>query len=149
MRADNSHHIVEAARRRATQTRERAVAALRRLDAAGQPVTFDTVAREGKVSRSWLYAQDDLRAEIERLRHRHGTASAPTAVPGRQRASDTSLLRRLEAATERIHRLDAENRQLRDALARALGEQRTAYTRGQANTPGPPAHQPPPAVGSR
>lgn len=32
MRADNSHHIVTAARRRATATRRRAVAALRRMD---------------------------------------------------------------------------------------------------------------------
>jgi hypothetical protein len=130
MRADNSRHIVGAARRRAEQTRERALAALRRLDAAGTPVTFDAVAREGKVSRSWLYAQDDLRAEIERLRQRSGPSTAPAAVPDRQRASDASLLRRLEAATERIRRLDAENRQLRDALARALGGQRAAHTRG-------------------
>jgi hypothetical protein len=131
MRADNSHHIVEAARRRATQTRERALAALRRMDAAGQPVTFDTVSREALVSRSWLYSQHDLRAEIERLRGRHGPATPPAPVPGRQRASDASLQRRLEAAAERIHRLEAENQQLRDALARALGEQRAAAVLGQ------------------
>ena len=68
MRADNSHHIVAAARRRATATRRRAIAALRRMDNAGQPISFDALAREAKVSRSWLYAQPDLRAEIDRLR---------------------------------------------------------------------------------
>ena len=83
MRADNSRHVIAAARRRAEQTRQRAVAALRRMDDAGQPITFDAVAREAGVSRSWLYAQDDLRAEIERLRQRHpATPPAPVLPSG-------------------------------------------------------------------
>jgi hypothetical protein len=45
MRADNSRFLVQAARRRSQATRERAIQALRRLAAAGGPVTFDTVAR--------------------------------------------------------------------------------------------------------
>ncbi|MEU4580460.1 DUF6262 family protein [Nonomuraea sp. NPDC023979] len=130
MRADNTHHVVAAARRRAEQTRQRAIAALRRMDAAGQHVTFEAVARQAKVSRSWLYTQEDLRAEIERLRRRHPAASSPPP-PERQRASDPSLLRRLEVATAHIRRLEADNKQLRDALARALGERRAAEILGQ------------------
>jgi Family of unknown function (DUF6262) len=126
MRADNSRHLIQAAQRRAGQTRERAAAALRRMDATGQRITFDNVARQARVSRSWLYSQEDLRTEIEQLRQRH-PATAPAPVPPqRQRASDSSLLRRLEAATVRIRRLEADNQQLRDALARALGERRAA-----------------------
>jgi hypothetical protein len=82
------------------------------------------------VSRSWLYAQDDLRAEIERLRQRHPAAPAALAPPVRQQASASSLLRRLEAATARIRHLEADNQQLRDALARALGERRAADVLG-------------------
>jgi hypothetical protein len=37
MRADNSAHIIAAARRRSDDARRRAVTALRRLDADGQP----------------------------------------------------------------------------------------------------------------
>ena len=59
MRADNSHHVIQAARSRAQQTRQRAVTALRRMDAAGQRITFNAVSREAGVSRSWLYAQED------------------------------------------------------------------------------------------
>lgn len=125
MRADNSHHIVSAARRRATATRRRAVAALRRMDNAGQSISFDAVAREGQVSRSWLYSQPDLRAEIERLRARRDPAPGGQRLPSRQRASDTSLLR-LEVMAERNRQLEAENRQLHEALAVALGEQRAA-----------------------
>jgi hypothetical protein len=126
LRADNSHYLITAARRRAAATRKRAVTALRRMDKAGTPITVDAVAKQARVSRSWLYNQPDLRAEIERLRTRHGTASAGPTVPDRQRASDASLLRRLESATDRITRLETENRQLREALALALGEQRAA-----------------------
>jgi hypothetical protein len=131
MRADNSHHVVQAAQRRAQQTRRRAVTALRRMDAAGQRITFDAVSREADVSRSWLYAQEDLRAEIERLRQRHPTAPSTQAPPQRQRASDASLLRRLEAATVRIRQLETDNQQLRDAIARALGERRAADVLGE------------------
>jgi Family of unknown function (DUF6262) len=90
MRADNSHHLIAAARRRAAATRKRAIAALRRMDKAGTPVTVDALAKQAKVSRSWLYNQPDLRAEVERLRARHNPAPTGRPVPDRQRASDAS-----------------------------------------------------------
>jgi hypothetical protein len=131
MRADNSRHIVTAARRRATATRRRAIAAIRRMDNAGQPISFDAVAREGQISRSWLYNQPDLRAEIERLRARRDPGPTEHRLPDRQRASDASQRRRLEVATERNRQLEAENRHLREALAIALGEQRATSIVGQ------------------
>ena len=134
MRADNSRHLIKAAQQRAELTRRRAGAALLRMDSTGKPITFESVAREAGVSRSWLYAQTDLRVEIERLRARHQTQ--PTSAvppPQRQRASDPSLLRRLEAATEKIQRLERDNRELRDALAQALGEHRTSTILGGAS----------------
>ena len=134
MRADNSAYLIAAARRRSDDARRRAVTALRSLDADGQLVTFSTIASAAGVSRSWLYAQDDLREQIGRLRARqHQTPSSPP-VPDRQRATPASLLRRLEAATVRIRVLESDNRQLRDALERALGEQRTAAIRSPATT---------------
>lgn len=132
MRADNTRHIINAARQRHELTRAKAIQALRTLDAAGTSVTFETVARAAVVSRSWLYAQPDIRAEIERLR----TASRRfpvLAVPAQQRASDASLRRRLEAAIQRNRTLAEENRQLREQLARALGDRRAARLH-----PGPP-----------
>ena len=130
-RPDNSHLVIAAARRRAAATRKRAVTALRRMENAGAPITFDTVAREAHVSRSWLYNQGDLRAEVQRLRQRQPPSTTTTAIPNRQRASNDSLLRRLEVAATRIRHLEAENKQLRDALALALGDQRAADVLGQ------------------
>ena len=129
-RADNSQFLIAAAHRRAAATHKRAVSTLRRMDKAGLPITFDAVAREAGVSRSWLYNQPELRTEVERLRARRHPPTLPAAVPDRQRASDLSLLQRLQAATERIKHLEAENGQLREALAHALGQQRANAIHG-------------------
>jgi hypothetical protein len=127
MRADNSHHVIAAARRRSQQAQQQAAAALRRLDSAGIVVTFDAVAEEAGVSRSWLYTQPQLRAEIERLRQRQ-RSSPGRIIPDRQRASDASLRARLTAAHERIRQLQAENRRLRAALAESIGANRAVAT---------------------
>jgi uncharacterized protein DUF6262 len=124
MRADNSQYVIAAARRRAELTRARAIATLRRMDATGKQINFDSVAREAGVARSWLYTQDDIRTQIQQHRERHHPATPATPVPARQRASDASLLRRLQAASDRIRRLETENRQLRDTLCRTLGQRR-------------------------
>ena len=134
MRADNSRYIVQAARNRHEYTRAKAIQALREIETAGTPVTFDAVARTAKVSRSWLYSQQDLRTEIERLRAAVRRAgSAP--LPARQRASDASLQQRLEAANERNRRLTEENHQVRQQLARALGDLRAAGLRTPTTPP--------------
>jgi hypothetical protein len=143
MRADNTHHLTEATRRRAQATRRRAIAALRRMDTSGLPITIDTLAREAGVSRSWIYSQPDVRAEAERLRDRPRPATSDRTVPDRQRASDASLLRRVEAATRRIRELEIDNKRLRDALAEALGEQRHARSgQPQRDTPRPRVSSP-------
>ena len=138
MRADNSRHLAAAARDRAEQTRAKALRALRDLEDAGHPVTFEAVARQAGVSRSWLYSQPDIKATIDQLRARHPSPTA-TLTPTRQRATEASLLRRLEAATERTRQLEEDNHQLRQALAEALGAARERRVTGQAShrdTPG-------------
>lgn len=129
MRADNSRHLVAATQRRSATTRAKAVQAIRRLDATGQPVSVNAVANEAGVSRSWLYTQADLRAEIEQLRGRR-RAPTSTKIPARQQASEASLLRRLELAHDRLRQLTAENQSLRQQLAVLLGERRATAPAG-------------------
>jgi hypothetical protein len=129
MRPDNTAPIIAAARRRHELTRSKAIQALRELDHTGVAVTFAAIAG---VSRSWLYAQDDLRQEITRLRDATRRAPHPP-IPTSQRASDTSLRHRLEAAHHQIRQLRDERDKLRHQLARALGDQRrTSRTDHQA-----------------
>jgi hypothetical protein len=130
MRPDNTAPLIGAARRRHELTRAKAIRALRELDHAGTPVTFPAVARAAGVSRSWLYAQDDIRAEIRRLRDATQRAPSP-AVPAAQRATEASLLRRLAEASDRNRKLAEENSRLRRQLAHALGEQRASPPPGR------------------
>jgi hypothetical protein len=132
MRVDNTGPIIAAAKRRHELTRAKAIQAIRELDRAGTAVTFAAVAGQAGVSRSWLYSQPDIRDQIQQLRDTT-SRSATAPIPASQRASDTSLLRRLEAArTEREKlvgeraRMLQERDRLRRQVARMLGEQRQA-----------------------
>lgn len=68
-----------AARARDSQDkRQRALAAVQALEAAGKPVTFPAVARAAHVS-SWLVYAHGVREHVEAARHRQATTSAVVA----------------------------------------------------------------------
>lgn len=123
MRPDNTAPIIAAAQRRHELTRSKAIQALRELHTAGTPVTFEAVARTAGISRSWLYTQPDIRAEIQHLREDNRRSTTP-AAPAGQQASEPSTQARLQAALERNRHLEQENQRLRHQLALALGHQR-------------------------
>jgi hypothetical protein len=125
--------LSEAAARRHELTRSRAVQALRELDRSGNPVTFAGVADAAGVSRSWLYTQPDISGQIRRLRQQRNGAGSAAAIPAGQRATDASLRARLTAALDRNKQLADDNARLRRQLARALGDQRSAWTRSGNN----------------
>jgi hypothetical protein len=128
--------IVTAARQRHELTRAKAIRALRELDRAGTPITFEIVAHTAGVSRSWLYTQADIRAEIQRLRDT--TRRAPTtSIPSAQRTSDSSAQTRLQAAVQRNRALAEDNQRLRRQLAQALGQRRQAPAPREATDPKP------------
>ena len=121
--------LSQAAARRHELTRAKAVQAMHELDRSGAPVTFARVARTARVSRSWLYTQPDISDQIRRLRKLADGAGSAGAIPASQRATDASLSARLASALQRNKQLADENAQLRRQLARALGDQRSAWTR--------------------
>lgn len=123
MRADNTAHLITAAQRRHELTRAKAIRALRELDQAGSQITFEAVARQAEVSRSWLYAEPDIKDQIQQLRAL-GDRTPNTPLPSRQRCTDTSLLHRLAVANQRNRELAEENRRLRRQLEQVLGELR-------------------------
>ena len=86
MRADNSAHLHAAAARRREQTLQRARDALRQLEAAGGPVTFDLVARTAGVSRAWLYTEPTIRDAVQRLRAAH-RPTTNSVIPASQHPS--------------------------------------------------------------
>ncbi len=128
MRADNSHHLVASAQRRSEATRERAMASIHSLAARGEVVSVSRVAEDARVSRAWLYTAPDVRSLIAELAGPPVRGRQP-APPSSQRASDASLLRRLELALRRVEDLTAENRKLRSRLEVHLGAERATRAR--------------------
>lgn len=121
MTPDQPTPLSAAAARKRAATLDRAHAALRDLDAATAPISFQSVARHAGVSRQWLYKQPDLRAEIERLRDH--PARSPRASSG-QRASEHSLRQRVQGLGDENRRLRAHNGELQAELALAYGQRR-------------------------
>ncbi len=126
MTADPPRALTAATLRRVETTRTRAREALRRLDRDGHPITFAGVADIANVSRSLLYRDPDLRAEIQALRT--ARSAGGDHPPAAQRSSDASPHQRLAAALDDNRALRAEIQLLRDQLANTLGEQRAATT---------------------
>ena len=122
-RADNSVYLAQANARRHQAALAAARHALEQLQREGQAISYSSVARTAGVSRPWLYRQDQIRDLISQLRPQH----APAATLATQRASTDSLRQRLDTARAEITRLRAENRSLREQIARHLGFQRTQH----------------------
>lgn len=116
---DRIERLREAAQARHDVTQLRAENALRRLAKRGHAITFQAVAEEAGVSRSWLYRQPELCQEITRLR---GSSPArTTSIPSAQRATADSLRQQIQTYRDEITRLRKENQALRDEIARRLG----------------------------
>lgn len=114
--------LADAAARRTLDAEQRVRATVRQLDADGAAVSFAAVAEHARVSRAFLYAHAELRAEIETLRSID--TAAPARLPVRQRASDASVRARLRAALDENQRQRDELAALREELALAHGRVR-------------------------
>jgi hypothetical protein len=109
-----------AAQRKSADKISAAESAIRRLIKRGEAVTFQAVQREAAVSHAFLYNNQQLRARIEYQRRQH--RPEPSSIPGHQ-DSDNNIITALSAQIARLksqHR--AEAIALREALAKAHGE---------------------------
>lgn len=116
----NVEGLRQRARERAEATQRRAEEALALLVRDQRPITFRAVAAAAGVSSAWLYQHDAIKARIMHLR----AQQAPRArvwVPPQERASDTSKDHLIRTLSERLKRLEAENRELRQQLEVAYG----------------------------
>jgi hypothetical protein len=130
-RADNSAYLAQANAQRHQAALTAARHAIEQLQREGTAINYTAIARTAGVSRAWLYRQDQIRDLISQLRQQH----APATALATQRASTNSLRQQLATARAEITRLRAENRSLREQLARQLGLQRTQHATGQPRGP--------------
>jgi hypothetical protein len=125
MTAPSRAQAMLAARAKASQDkRQRALAAVQALEAAGTPVTATAVATAAGVS-TWLAYADGIREHIEAARHRQADREPgpSTAAPPRrgEPVTQASLRTDLTIARDEIRRLRAEQDKLRARLRLQLG----------------------------
>jgi Family of unknown function (DUF6262) len=111
----------EANQRRSAASLQRCETAIAALTHDGQRITVNAVARRAGVSRSFIYAHNQLLARIRALADAEPRLRAPSVTA---RASDESLRRRLADALDRIRDLTAERDALRNERETLLGENR-------------------------
>jgi hypothetical protein len=104
--------------------RQRALAAIQALEAAGTPVTATAVATAAGVS-TWLVYADGVREHLEAARRRQaecGHTPGPVTPPARgEPVTHASLRTDLAIARDEIRRLRAERDKLRARLRLQLG----------------------------
>lgn len=122
MHADNSAHLIAAARRRHDDARQRVVDALRAARAADRRPSVSALATTARVSRSFLYANPDLVQALQDL-----GPNEPTRTNPQRQASHHSLLTRVAALTEKNKTLRAEIADLRRRLEAAHGTLRDQH----------------------
>lgn len=122
MSGEHTAGLQAAAAARSADAAVRARRALIELHDGSETISFVSVAARAKVSRQFLYAHTELRAEIERLRGE--LEPAPARRPPRERASDESVRTRLHAALEENKRLRDGINEIRAELALAHGHLR-------------------------
>jgi hypothetical protein len=132
MRADNTEHLIAAAKRRSASSVERVRDTLRDLHRSGKPVTVAGVARQANVSRTFLHSQPEFLEAIRSLRTQNDGLHP---IPARERASEKSLLTRIEGLTTANKKLRDDNTKLRKRLELALGDLRELQQRLPSDSP--------------
>lgn len=125
--AGNPENLRAAARNKQNAARLRADQGLRRLIRKNEPITFEGVAAEARVSKDFLYRTADLRTRIMELRDRNqttGHAPIRTSTCADDAAGNTSNI--IRTLTAKLAHERANNRQeiteLQAALSAAHGE---------------------------
>jgi len=112
--------LAEARRADSQRKRHNVLAALQDLAAAGERITFATVARAAGVS-TWLVYAEGVREHVQSAIDQQSHEPAKARIQGRQ-TSPASLTTDLALAREEITALRDERDRLREAVRQQLGQ---------------------------
>lgn len=121
----NTRGLLAHAQRKAAETQQRVHQVIDQLLREQHTVNFNTVAKAAHVTKSYLYAHQDVRERIEALRTQQGQERIERQWADRhQHQSKTERTKDvlLAAKDRRIKALEAENRQLKEELKVARGK---------------------------
>ncbi|MDZ7965544.1 MAG: DUF6262 family protein [Nostoc sp. DedSLP03] len=99
------------AQRKRQEAFEKVEQGIQKLIKEQKVINFNTVAKASGLSKAWLYKEPEIKARIEHLRENN---SKTKEIPPKQRSSDASKDAIIKTLKERIKRVEAENRGLRD-----------------------------------
>ena len=114
----NVYGLRKSAQQRSQEALERTDSAINRLVKEGKKITFQSVAKAAGVSVAYLYKYDSIKQRIDQLRKQQFPIKG---LPPKPKASDDSKAAIIKTLKERIKRLEAENRGLREHIEVAQG----------------------------
>ena len=121
----NTRGLLAHAQRKAEETQQRVHQVIDHLLREQHTVNFNTVAKAAHVTKSYLYAHQDVRERIEALRTKLDQERIERQWADRQHhqsKTDRTKDVLLTAKDRRIKALEAENRQLKEDLKVARGK---------------------------
>ena len=111
----NIDGLLKSAQDKREQAIKRANMAINELEKNNSPITFANVARQGNVSKAWLYREDNIRKKIDLLRQNNGRSNIQKNNAGNSNA-------RIDVLKKKIQTLESENKQLKKQLEKVYGE---------------------------
>ncbi|MFN6539340.1 MAG: DUF6262 family protein [Nostoc sp. EkiNYC01] len=107
----NVEGLAIAAQRKRQEAFEKVEQGIQKLLKERKVINFNTVAQASGVSKAWLYKESEIKTRIEHLRTNN---SKTKEIPPKQKSSDASKDAIIKTLKERIKKLEAENRGLRE-----------------------------------
>ncbi len=123
--AEPSKYLEASWRKRSDEALSKVREAIHELQAAGEPVNFNTVHLKSGVSKNYLYTKETVRKEIEEQRSLEAAKAGAWHKKYDRTSRSKDVL--IEAKDKRIAKLEEENHRLRqelDTLRRLLYEKK-------------------------
>jgi Family of unknown function (DUF6262) len=121
----NTRGLLAHAQRKAQETQQRVHGAIDQLLREQRTINFNTVAQAAQVTKSYLYAHQDVRERIEALRTQQGRERIEQQWAERQQRQERTDKTKdvlLVAKDRRIKALEEENRKLKEELKVTYGK---------------------------
>lgn len=114
----NTEGLKDNAARKRQEAFERTDKAIQQLIKQKKKINFNTVAEAADVSKAWLYKEPQIKQRIQSLR---GQSTGKNDTPPQEKTTDSSWKAKYQTLKDRLTRVEAENRGLREQLEVTYG----------------------------
>ncbi|MED0962371.1 DUF6262 family protein [Bacillus paramycoides] len=119
-KSPNTSKIVELAKKKSLDTEKKVFSIIKSMLKNKRVINYNTVSQEGKVSKSFLYNNENIRKKIDMLRNEQVTLKK--VANHKPNTSEKSKDVIIESLKFKIERLEIENKKLREALSAKYSE---------------------------